>query len=74
MQNACTLQEQAQEARARIPRIPRSNHTPQDGVWTELTKAGVTVDGENSAVSHSVAYHLRDSGYAFFRESMLVLE
>jgi hypothetical protein len=57
-----------------IPRIPRGRHTPQDTVRTELTKAGVTVDGENSAVRHSVACHLRDSGYTFYRESRLVLE
>ena len=44
MQNACTLQEQPQEARAHIPRIPRSRHTPQDAGWTELTNAGGTVD------------------------------
>jgi hypothetical protein len=50
MQKACTLQEQAQEARARIPRIPRSRHTPQDAGFTELTHAGVTVDGERPAL------------------------
>ena len=50
MQNACTLQEQAQEARARIPRTPRSRHTPQDAGLTELTNAGVTVDGERPAL------------------------
>ena len=76
MQNDCTLPEQSQpeEARAHIPRIPRSKHTPQDAILTELTKAGVVVDGEDSAVSQSVACHLRDSGYTFYRESMLVLE
>ena len=50
MQNACTLQEQAQEARARIPRIPRSRHTPQNTGLTELTNAGVTVDGGRPAL------------------------
>ena len=74
MLKAGTLQEQAHEARARIPRSPRSKHTPQDAVLTELTKAGVTVDGKNAAVRQIVARHLRDSGYAFYRESMLVLE
>ena len=79
MQNAGTLQEQAQEARARIPRIPRARHTPEVAGSTELTNAGVTVDDERPAVvpwrpEVSVARHLRDSGYTFFRESMAVLE
>ena len=74
MQKACTLQEQSHEARAHIPRIPSSKHTPQDAIQTELTKAGVVVDDEDSAVIESVACHLRDSGYTFYRESMLVPE
>ena len=39
---------------------------------TEVTKAVVVVDGEDF-VSESVAGHLRDAGYTFYRESMLVL-
>ena len=50
MQNGFTLQEQAHEARARIPRTPRRRHTPQDAGLTELTNAGVTVDGERPAL------------------------
>ena len=74
MQNACTLQEQAPEARAHISRIPRSKHTPQDAIQTELTKAGVAVGDEDSAVIEIVVCHLRDSEYTFYGESMLVPE
>ena len=35
-------------------------------------RAGAVVDGQDS-VSQSVAGHLRDAGYTFYRESMLVL-
>ena len=45
MQDACTLIEQAQEARARIPLIPRSRYIPQDAGLNKLTNADATVDG-----------------------------
>ena len=50
MQNARILQEQAREATARIPRIPRARHTPEAAGSTELTNVGVTVDGERPAL------------------------
>ena len=45
---------------------------PSRLLGTEVTKADMVVDGEDF-VSQSVAGHLRDAGYTFYRESMLVL-